>query len=93
MDVAKIIEAKLRENLSIEHLTVLNQSDQHRGHGGSPGTGQSHFEAIVISSDFEGVGKVQRQRKIYEILQAEMAGPIHALALTTLTPAEYQRRS
>lgn len=92
MDVAKIIEAKLRENLSIDQLTVLNQSDQHRGHGGSPGTGQSHFEAIVISSDFEGVCKVQRQRKVYQILQAEMAGPIHALALTTLTPEEYKAR-
>jgi BolA protein len=93
MDVAQIIEAKLRENLTIDHLTVLNQSDQHRGHGGSPGTGQSHFEAIVVSNDFEGVGKVQRQRKIYQILQAEMAGPIHALALTTLTPAEFKQRA
>ena len=89
MDVAQTIDSKLREALSIQHLLVQNQSAQHRGHASSPGTGQSHFEALVVSQDFEGMGRIQRHRKVYQILSEELAGPIHALALTTLTPAEH----
>jgi BolA protein len=93
MDVAAIIQAKLQENLNLHHLQVLNQSAQHAGHASSPNSGQSHFEALVVSADFEGMGKVQRHRRIYQILREELAGPIHALALTTLTPAEHAAHS
>ena len=50
-------------------------------------TGTSdHFEAVVISSAFEGVSLVQRHKMVYEALGDAMMGPIHALKLKTLTP-------
>ncbi len=49
-----------------------------------------HFEAIVVSEDFEGIRTLQRHRMVYATLGDQMGGDIHALALTTRTPAEQQ---
>ena len=52
-------------------------------------TGTSdHFEATVVSARFEGVSRVERHRMVHASLGNAMSGPIHALALKTLTPAE-----
>jgi len=88
MNMQQIIEDKLREGLEPQDLLVSNVSHQHRGHAGSPGTGQSHFEVRVVAEKFRGMGKVARHKAVYALLKEEMAGPIHALALTTLSPDE-----
>jgi stress-induced morphogen len=57
------------------------------------GTGD-HFAATVVSSAFAGKGPVDRHRLVYAALGAALNGPaapIHALALTTVTPEEHQR--
>jgi acid stress-induced BolA-like protein IbaG/YrbA len=55
------------------------------------GTGD-HYAATVVSSAFAGKGPVDRHRLIYAALGDAMRGPIHALALETETPEEYQRK-
>ena len=47
-----------------------------------------HFEATVVSADFEGKLALARHRMVYATLGQRMGGEIHALALKTLTPAE-----
>jgi acid stress-induced BolA-like protein IbaG/YrbA len=47
-----------------------------------------HFEAVVVSADFEGKRPLQRHQMVYRALGERMGGEIHALQLTTLTPAE-----
>jgi acid stress-induced BolA-like protein IbaG/YrbA len=47
-----------------------------------------HFEAIVVSDQFEGQGTLQRHRMVYATLGSMMGQEIHALGLTTLTPGE-----
>ena len=49
------------------------------------GTGD-HLEAHIVSKAFEGKSLVERHRMVYEALQEELKGPIHALALKTTTP-------
>jgi BolA protein len=34
------------------------------------------------------MGRVERQRLVYRLLEEEMAGPVHALALRTIAPSE-----
>lgn len=51
-----------------------------------------HFEALVISSQFEGLRPLQRHRIVYATLGEKLGGEIHALALKTLTPAEAAER-
>ena len=58
------------------------------------GTGD-HFDATVDSAAFAGKGPVERHRLVYAALSDAILGPsapIHALALTTATPDEYQRK-
>ena len=58
------------------------------------GTGD-HFDATIVSAAFVGKGPVERHRLVYAALNDAILGPsapIHALALTTATPDEYQRK-
>ncbi len=50
------------------------------------GTGD-HFRATVTAAAFEGRSRVEQHRLVYDIFDAEIGGPIHALALKTLAPA------
>ena len=48
----------------------------------------THFEAVVICACFEGVPTIRRHRMVYATLGSKMGNEIHALGLSTLTPAE-----
>jgi stress-induced morphogen len=54
--------------------------------------GGDHFSATVVSAAFSGKAAVDRHRLVYAALGEAMRGPIHALALVTETPEEYQRK-
>lgn len=86
--VEEIMKTKLEEAFQPSLLVIRNVSHQHAGHAGSPGTGESHFEVELTSAKFSGISKVARQRAVYAVLREEMAGPVHALALKTLSPDE-----
>lgn len=48
-----------------------------------------HFEAVVVSEEFEGKRAVARQQMVYATVQEEIAsGELHAISLKTMTPAE-----
>lgn len=91
MSVAERIEAKLTEALAPESLRVVNDSHRHAGHASSPGTGESHFSVAVVSPAFAGLSRVARQRRVYDVLAEELAGPVHALSLRLETPEEAAR--
>ena len=91
--VRAAIEAKLAAALApLTSLAVLDESRQHAGHSGAKGvaspSGETHFRVTAVSAAFAGLPLVKRHRLVYEALADEMAGPLHALALETLTPEE-----
>lgn len=51
-----------------------------------------HFRAVVVASAFEDVALVGRHQLVYDALGEHMNDDIHAVDLTTLTPAEYDER-
>ena len=51
-----------------------------------------HFEATVISSQFENCTMVKQHQLVYRALGDRMGGEIHALALRTHTPEEWASR-
>ena len=91
VSVEEIIRQKLTEAFQPARLEIENESHLHHKHQGSPQTGESHYRVLMASEVFEGVNRVERQRKIYAVLAEELDGPIHALALTAVTPAEAAR--
>ncbi len=90
--VAKAIDNKLRTRFAPARLSIEDESSQHRGHAGHREGGETHFRVEIVSSAFEGKTRVARQRLVYETLKDELAERVHALALTTLTPAEAETR-
>ncbi len=90
MTVQERIEAKLRESLAPAHLEVVNESHMHSVPKGS----ETHFKVVVVSNRFEGLSPVKRHQLVYGALGDELgkkpaAGGIHALAITSRTPAEW----
>lgn len=70
------IRINIAQGMATEYLTVA-------------GDGQ-HFEAVVVSNEFEGKSRVQRHQRVYQTLGDRMRGEIHALSMKTYTPQEWQ---
>ena len=47
-----------------------------------------HFDAVIVSVQFEGKSAVQRHQMVYSVLGEKMRADIHALSMRTVTPAE-----
>ncbi|RMD81192.1 MAG: BolA family transcriptional regulator [Candidatus Dadabacteria bacterium] len=71
-----------------ELLDVVDESAAHAGHKASGEGG--HFRVIIVSAAFEGLSRVERQRRVYEALGSEIGTSVHALSMTCLTPGEYR---
>ena len=52
----------------------------------------THFEALVVASQFEGKRSIQRHQMIYAGLGASMGREVHALSIQAYTPAEWQEQ-
>jgi BolA family transcriptional regulator, general stress-responsive regulator len=88
MSVADSICEKLTAAFAPKELVVEDESDRHAGHAGARPGGETHFNVRIVSEAFDGVSRVERQRRVYAALADEMKVRVHALSLTTLTPAE-----
>lgn len=86
MSVLAHVEQKLRQAFEPIHLKVRNESHMHRTEPGA----ESHLKVVIVSEQFEGKRLLQRHRAINELLAEELAGELHALALHTYTPTEWQ---
>lgn len=89
MQVQAGIEQKVQAALAPVHLEVLNESHMHS----VPKDSETHFKVVVVSEQFEGKRLLARHRTINGLLADELAGGVHALALHTFTPAEWQARN
>jgi len=76
-------------------LEVSDDSHHHIGHAGNPdGKGQTHFSVEIVSTSFEGLSRVARQRMVLDRV-APLWGntSLHAFSIRALTPAEYLETS
>ena len=71
------IQSSIQDNLSCDFVEVTGD-----GH---------HFEALIVSAAFRGLGPVARHRLVYAALGERMREEIHALSMTTKTPEEHAR--
>jgi acid stress-induced BolA-like protein IbaG/YrbA len=70
------VEKIIAAGLSCEHLQVAGD-----GH---------HFEALIVSAEFAGKNRVQRQQRVNEVLRHHFnSGELHALSMKTQTPEEW----
>ena len=82
------IVARLTEALDPVFLDVVDESDRHRGHAGAREGGGTHYRVRVVSARFAERTRVERHRLVYDLLTAEFADGLHALALVAEAPDE-----
>ena len=90
MKIAEQLTENRRTALAAEHVDALDQSARHRGHAGALEGG--HFDAVIVSTRFEGLGLVERHRAMYAALGDLGERRVHALALKTNTPDEWEQK-
>ena len=88
MNIQDQIIGELTDLLDPVVLNVVNESNQHN----VPPNSETHFKVVVVSESFVSQRKVARHQKIYAVLASQLEGPVHALALHTYTPEEWQQR-
>ena len=86
--VATEMLRRLNSTLSPTQLDLIDDSEQHRGHGGYNPEGESHFTLRIESAAFAGKNRVQRQRMIYGALGELMDSRVHALSIRATAPGE-----
>ncbi|HWU25308.1 MAG TPA: BolA family protein [Rhizomicrobium sp.] len=89
--IAETIQAKLTKAFLPSALSIEDESARHQGHAGARPEGETHFRVRIVSTAFEGLSRVERQRRIYAVLTDELRDRVHALALTALTVKEAER--
>jgi len=85
--VAATIEQRINDTFSVLHINLENESHQHSG----PAT-ESHFKLTLVSNDFDGVMRVKRHQKVYQLMADLMANTVHALSLNLYTEEEWEKR-
>ena len=87
MSIQALIEQKLAGEFEADFLQVENESQRHNVAPGS----ESHFKVTIVSDSFRDQMLIARHRRVNKALEQELR-QIHALALHTLTPEEWQAR-
>lgn len=85
---AVAMRRKLTDAFSPVRLELVDDSHRHAGHAGAREGGESHFNLVIVAAIFEGLSRVERQRRINHALAEELKGPVHALSIRALAPGE-----
>ncbi|TCT05872.1 BolA protein family transcriptional regulator [Tepidamorphus gemmatus] len=86
MTIRDRIAEKLTAALAPEALEVIDESDRHHGHAGWREGGETHFRVRIVSRAFAGKTRVERHRMVNAALAEELAGGVHALAISAEAP-------
>jgi acid stress-induced BolA-like protein IbaG/YrbA len=70
------VKQGIAAGLECEHLEVAGDGE--------------HFQALIVSRQFEGRNRVQRHQLVYQALGERMREEIHALSMRTVTPQEWK---
>jgi BolA protein len=90
-ETAARIESILRERFAPVHVALRDDSANHAGHAGAT-SGGGHYQLVLVSEAFEGIGRLEQHRLVHEALAGMIGSSIHALQMTTRSPAEWAAR-
>ena len=87
--IERILREKLSSLLMPPHLELVNESPMH----GLKPEAEKHFRLVVVSELFEGLSRIERHRRVHEILAEELRTHVHAPSVQAFTPKEWRERA
>ena len=78
----------LSDSLNPVHLEIENESHSHS----VPENSETHFKVLVVSDSFEGLSRLERQRRVNDLLKSELQTGLHALTQRLLSPTEWEKQ-
>lgn len=74
--------------LAPTRLEVIDESGLHAGHAGAVPGKTTHVRVVVEAEAFRGKSRIERHRIVNELMKAEIAAGLHALAIEAHAPDE-----
>lgn len=75
------IEQKLLAAFDVTELSVVDDSESHRGHAGYQDGGESHFNVVIAAPELAPLSRIARHRAVHGAIGKELIARIHALAI------------
>ena len=85
------IETLILKNFKPEFFSVLDVSEQHRGHQNFKENIESHFEIIIVSEKFKNLNRIERHRMVNKSLKEDFLSDLHSVTIKTYTTQEYKK--
>ncbi len=83
------IEKVIKDYLEPYYFSVLDVSEQHRGHQGFREGVESHFEIVIVSKIFDNKNNIDRHRMVNKILKDDYSKDLHSVTIKALTLQEF----
>lgn len=75
----------LLKELDASVVEIIDDSAKHAGHNHGGG---GHFRLTVVANCFQGLSRLDRQRKVLDLFKDLIPYPIHALSIRALSEEE-----
>ena len=79
-DFLSFIENKIKENIKVEKILIIDNSNQHRKHRFFDSE-KYHLKLEIESTYLRSLDKIKAQRQIMSLLAEELKKKIHALEI------------
>ncbi len=77
----EIMKYILQKNLDPSFLEIDNKSENHIGHSGHNGKGESHYNIRISSPKLKDMSLLVQHRTINDLLKEEFASGLHAVSI------------
>jgi len=75
-----IVKKKLQSNILIENIKIEDKSFLHKNHIGNQ-KGKFHLKLFIQSNELKKLSRLEREKKIYKILDRELKEFIHSIQI------------
>ena len=80
-ELIAIVKKKLVKNILIENIDIEDKSYLHKNHPGND-KNKFHLKLKIQSKELNKINRIDRYKKIYEILGDEMKKYIHSIQIS-----------
>ena len=74
------VKKKIKKNINIENILIEDKTFLHKNHLGHE-SNKFHLKIIIESKELKKLNKIERNKKIYKILDQELKNHIHSLQI------------